>query len=78
MANPALHFVGFRGDEYTRAVRIWGKPGFIHMIWDRRAQREIADGDVVLFARSEHDQPVAERNGSDLVERDEKDPLDGE
>jgi hypothetical protein len=25
--KPATHFVGFRSDEYTRALRIW-KPDF--------------------------------------------------
>jgi hypothetical protein len=27
--KPASHFFGFRG-EYRSAVRIWGKPNFIH------------------------------------------------
>ena len=24
--EPVVHFVGFRGDEYNRAVKVWGKP----------------------------------------------------
>lgn len=50
-----IHFVGFRGDEYNRAVRIWGVPDFIHRIWDVRAARESAadEGSVVVFARAE-------------------------
>lgn len=47
----ALHFVGFRGDEYTRAVRIFGEPDFIHIGWDRWARQEVAPGDVAVFAR---------------------------
>lgn len=42
----AVHFVGFRGDEYRSAVKVWGEPDFIHLGWDRRARREIVDGGV--------------------------------
>ncbi|EQA97256.1 hypothetical protein [Sphingobium sp. HDIP04] len=66
---PAVHFVWFRGDEYHSACRIWGKPDFIHMAWDRRALREIAPGDVVIFARGPHDQPYVDRNCNDIIER---------
>ena len=68
----ALHFVGFRGDEFTTAVRIWGKPDFIHRGWDRRAQREIADGDIVIFAKGDSDQPVAPFNFNDIDENDDR------
>ena len=49
--DGSVHFVGFRGDEYLRAVRIWGKPNFIHRVWDVRARAEVASGDLVVFAR---------------------------
>ena len=39
--TPAVHFVGFRGQEYHSAVRVWGKPDFIHPVWDRWAQQDI-------------------------------------
>jgi hypothetical protein len=55
-APRAVHFVGFRGEEYHSAVRAFGLPDFIHRVWDMRAQVEIADGDVVVFAKY-HDQP---------------------
>jgi len=45
-----VHFVGFKDDRYTTAVRIFGKPDFIHRIWDIRAQKEIMEDDVVVFA----------------------------
>lgn len=64
----ALHFVWFRGDEYPRAVRIWGVPDFIHRGWDRRARREIMAGDTVVFARGEFDQQPADRNFNDIDE----------
>lgn len=48
----ALHFVGFRGDEYNRAVLVFGKPDFYHRVFDGRVRHggEVADGDTVLFA----------------------------
>ncbi len=65
----AVHFVGFRGEEYNRAKRVWGEPDFIHRGWDKRARREIMDGDTVLFAKGPHDQqPDPVRNFSDLTE----------
>ncbi|WP_454280427.1 hypothetical protein [Sphingomonas sp. Marseille-Q8236] len=47
----ALHFVGFRGDEYGRAVRLFGEPDFIHIGWDSWARLEVVPGDMAVFAR---------------------------
>lgn len=63
----ALHFVGFKNDRYWNAVRVFGRPDFIHRKWDRRALREIADGDVVLFANKDEHQAFGP-NGNDLDE----------
>jgi hypothetical protein len=49
--KPALHFVGFRGEEYWSAVKVFGLPDVIHYTWDQRAQREIGLGDVIVFAK---------------------------
>lgn len=46
----ALHFVGFRGDEYITAVRLFGLPDFYHYNYDARAVAEFMDGDTVVFA----------------------------
>lgn len=53
-----VHFVGFpdpRRSKPTRdfisAVRIFGQPDFIHVMWDGRAQAEIFEGDIVVFAQ---------------------------
>lgn len=67
--TPAIHFVGFRGDEYLSAIRVWGKPGFIHMANDMRMRREVCDGDTVVYARG-CEARVAERNASDLKPQD--------
>lgn len=45
-----LHFVGFRGDEYRRAVRVFGAPDFIHRHNDPRLPGDVAPGDTVVYA----------------------------
>jgi len=44
-----VHYVGFRGDEYVRAHRIWGGPAYIHKVYDDRVFTEVGDKDVVIF-----------------------------
>jgi hypothetical protein len=53
-----IHFVRFKDDRYHNAVRVFGKPDFVHRFWDHRAVCEIADGDVVVFADGDDTQPV--------------------
>jgi hypothetical protein len=64
----AIHYVGFRDDRYLNALRIWGGPRVIHRWWDRRAAREIADGDVVIFAEGDWQQEPRKWNAPDLDE----------
>jgi hypothetical protein len=64
-----VHFVGFSDDRYWSAVRVFGKPHFIHRGWDKRARRDIGPDDVVVFANGTHDQPPRERNFNDIDER---------
>lgn len=49
---PCVHFVGFKGDEYTRAVRVFGRPDFIHRKNDIRLQRggELHPSDIIVYA----------------------------
>ena len=54
----AVHFVGFTGDEYNRAIVVFGKPDFYHRIWDGRAKVEVFDGDTVIFANKEREDVV--------------------
>ena len=63
----AVHFVRFaRFDQhYWNAVSVWGAPDFMHLLWDRRSQREMDDGDTVVFAKGDFDQPFSYRNGDD-------------
>lgn len=65
---PISHFVGFpdnHGRTFQSAVRVFGPPAFMHRFWDRRAQRDIAEGDLVIFATRDEHQPVRQWNGDD-------------
>lgn len=44
------HFVGFKGDEFHRACKIFGKPDFIHRMHDKRAISMFMPDDRVIFA----------------------------
>jgi hypothetical protein len=68
VVTPIVHFVGFRGEEYWAAVKVWGHPAYIHRGWDRRAQRDIADCDTVVFANGCDAKGLAPRNFNDINE----------
>lgn len=57
MRQGLVHFIGFRGEEYWSAVRIFGRPDFFHRVWDERAKHggETATGDVLVFAKGSAD-----------------------
>jgi hypothetical protein len=63
-----LHFIGFRNERYWNAVRVWGRPDFIHRRWDLRAQREIAPGDTLVFATGDENREPSRVSGDDLTE----------
>ena len=44
-----VHFVGFRGEEFWSAVKVWGQPDFIHLINDHRSEGDIDEDDLVIF-----------------------------
>lgn len=53
-----MHFVGFKDDRYNAAVKVFGKPDFVHRRWDQRAKDEVCEGDTAVFADgSEQDAP---------------------
>ena len=68
MVSRCVHYVGFRDDRYLNAYRVFGGPAFIHRWWDKRAAREIADEDVVVFADGEWTQAPRKWNAPDLDE----------
>jgi hypothetical protein len=63
-----VHFVGFRDDRYWSAVRVWGRPHYIHRGWDLRARREIDEIDIVVFADGPYDQAPRVKSYNDLDE----------
>lgn len=65
--KPIVHFVGFRKDECWSAVKVWGKPHYIHRGNDLRMRRDIWEGDTVVFANG-YESKIAERNYSDTSE----------
>jgi len=68
LGTRATHFVGFRDERYMAAVRAFGLPDFIHRVHDKRSRREIADGDLVVFATGDHDKSYSKYSGDDLTE----------
>lgn len=65
------HFVGFKDDRYWWAVKIFGPPHFIHRRWDLRGQREIAEGDIVVFATGTDKDIPSRKSGDDYSEETE-------
>ena len=53
-----MHFVGFKDDRWWNAIRVFGRPDFVHRRWDRRAVAEVFDGDVVVFADGDETSPI--------------------
>jgi hypothetical protein len=53
----AVHFIGFTDTaQFHRAVEVFGKPDFIHRQWDVRAQQEVVQNDIAVFARGNEKQ----------------------
>ena len=48
--SELIHFVGFRGEEYRSACKVWGNPDYIHRGYDNRMRRETASYDTIVFA----------------------------
>lgn len=67
--KPITHFIGFRGEEYWSAVRVWGPPHYVHMGLDRRARRDIDPGDTVVFANGAESWPTPDWNYPDTKEK---------
>jgi len=68
MTHRTLHLIGFRGEEYHSARRVWrGLPVMIHRVHDMRAQRDIGDDDIVVFANKEREDVLREINAPDVV-----------
>ena len=73
MKKNQVHFIGFRGDEYYSAVKIWGEPDFIHPVNDYRANVDIDwENDIIIFAGKER--PGVKRFLAIIYQRYHKNP----
>jgi hypothetical protein len=68
--EPAVHFVGFRGEEIHNARKVFGEPDFYHRVWDHRALCDIAPGDIVVLAKY-HDKDPSPYSFDDSNEPDD-------
>ncbi len=74
MMPRCVHFIGFKDDRYWNAVKVFGQPTYIHPGWDMRARREIAQGDVLVFAEGDWRQKPRIKSYSDLNEKSPAQP----
>jgi hypothetical protein len=66
--DDMLHFVGFKDDRWWNAIRVFGRPDFVHPGWDIRAKREIMPGDVIVFAAGDWQQEASRKSFTDWRE----------
>jgi hypothetical protein len=48
--KSAMHFVGFKDEDFHRAIAVFGTPDFIHRHNDGRFRSMVVEDDVVVFA----------------------------
>jgi hypothetical protein len=60
-----VHFVGFRGDEYHRAARVFGPPDFVHMVHDARMYGDVGARDVLVFGPKADPEKISEYSWQD-------------
>ena len=60
-----VHFIGFRGEEYHSAVKVFGPPDFIHMWHDARMYGDAGDGDTLVFGPKGNPNKVSEYSWQD-------------
>lgn len=60
-----VHFIGFRGDEYNRAIRVFGPPDFIHMWHDARLYGDVGENDILVFGSKAHPDHISKYSWQD-------------
>ena len=61
-----MHFIGFRGEEYWSAVKVWGKPDFVHLKAQWSNLGELAPEDIVIFGPQAFSMPKKWRGKTKL------------
>ena len=74
-----LHFVGFRNDnDYLAAVRVWGRPDFIHLTHDHRMYGDVdVDNDTVVFSHRADPDRVSQFTDQDHMRHQKKKGFSG-
>jgi len=49
MSNPLVHFIGVEPAQYWSAMRVWGRPDYIHPRATWSCLGEIDRHDIVIF-----------------------------
>lgn len=63
-----VHYIGFRGDEYVRAYRLFGGPAMIHRVNDARTQSEIdPERDLAIYSGKEREDRPRDFIASDVT-----------
>lgn len=60
-----VHFIGFRGEEYWSAVKVFGPPDFVHMTHDNRMYGDVGEYDVLVFGPKAHPDRISDYSWQD-------------
>jgi len=65
LTGPHVHFIGFRGEEYWSAVKVFGPPDFIHLIHDHRLYGDVGPDDTLVFGPKADPDHISEYSWQD-------------
>jgi hypothetical protein len=68
MRPSALHFIGFRSNEYRSALRVFGPPDVAHIGCNTWARQEALPGDAAVLARGTFDGAPSQFSFPDIKE----------
>jgi hypothetical protein len=63
--EPHVHFIGFRGEEFWSAVKVFGYPDFVHLIHDNRMYGDVGDEDTLVFGPKASPDKISEYSWQD-------------
>lgn len=60
-----VHFIGFRGEEFWSAVKVFGYPDFIHLWHDSRMYGDVSTTDILVFGPKGNPNQISEYSWQD-------------